>query len=188
MAIEFDAAGKFKPLQYEEELAPFVDLLKAEHVDRYLEIGACFGGTFHRVMTALPKGSIGVTVDLPERRWGMPRSAEALTTVMGDLSALGYDVHSIFGDSKSRDVARHAAKRGPYDAVMIDGDHTYDGVRRDWLTYGQMGKIVAFHDIAAMKGARSGVRKLWLELKEFHRTAEFVRPGGRLGIGVLWNV
>lgn len=188
MPIEFDAVGDFQPLQYEDEIGPFIDLLKAEGVRSYIEVGACYGGTFHRVMSSLPNGSKGTTVDLPAQRWGMPDSEPRLLEVMTDLSAKGYEVGAVWGDSKALDTYSRAKERGPYDALMIDGDHTYEGVRSDWLTYGHLAKVVAFHDIAAMKGKRFGVRKLWLELREHYRHVEFIRPRGKLGIGVLWNV
>ena len=39
----------------------------------------------------------------------------------------------------------------PIDVLFIDGDHTYAGVRQDWLMYRSLcarGALVAFHDIA----------------------------------------
>jgi cephalosporin hydroxylase len=61
----------------------------------------------------------------------------------------------------------------PVDFMFIDGDHSYDGVKRDFEMYSPLvrpGGLVAFHDVVAV-GA-PGVIRFWNELKQTHETEE----------------
>lgn len=50
-----------------------------------------------------------------------------------------------------------------FDLVILDGDHSYDGVRFDYDYYGKYAaKIVAFHDIAGLRDCE-GVADWWGE-------------------------
>lgn len=180
-------------LQDTAELDGFIEYLVSKEVRSYLEVGARYGGTFERVMMALPKGSLGVAIDFPGGDFGDERSAEDLVAATRRLRQKGYDARCIFGPSNSPLVHKRAQQRtgSPYDALLIDGDHSYEGVKSDWLLYGNMGRLVAFHDIAAPKdytnkvGCKVEVRRLWSELKPTYPNVEFITPGSKMGIGVL---
>lgn len=175
------------------ELREFVALLHAEKVARYCEIGARHGDTFHDVMMSLPARSIGVACDLPGGAWGTDSSRKALERAVKDLVRRGYRASCVFGDSSTPATMRIVASRGPYDAILIDGDHRYAGVKADWEVYGGMAPLIAFHDIAGAgcadkhSGLPVEVPKLWAEItKSGRRCVEFISPGSRMGIGVVW--
>lgn len=179
------------PAQDMSELSSFLRLLVENNVRSYLEIGSKYGGTFNMVMRLLPPGSRGVAVDLPGANWGKSDSATFLSTVVGDLRP-AYDVHMIFGNSQSETVKNEVAALGPFDAALIDGDHLYAGAKADWLFYGPMAKLVAFHDVVGEGGRvrKDGlvveVPKLWREIKETGRPCrEFVGRDSVMGIGVV---
>jgi predicted O-methyltransferase YrrM len=182
------------PSQREYELHRFIELLRAERVTRYLEVGARDGDTFFEIMRSLPKGATGVALDLPGATWGQGKSRKRLEDAVRILRTSGYDASCIFGDSTTPATHRLAAMRGPYDAVLIDGDHRYEGVQADWLLYRPLARIVAFHDIAGdgqtTKDGRFPVEvpRLWREIKQAHaRHVEYIdhdNPG--MGIGVVW--
>lgn len=185
-----------KASQHPAELGGFIDLLRRENVRSYLEIGARHGDTFHAVMTALPPGSLGVAVDLPGGAWGVASSRQALERAVADLNGRGYRALAVFGDSTSADVIAAVQAASPtFDAALIDGDHRYDGVSRDWRTWREAARIVAFHDIAG-EGVRQKttgdpveVPRLWRELKAdlppIVSKVEFIAEGSAMGIGVL---
>jgi predicted O-methyltransferase YrrM len=69
------------------------------------------------------------------------------------------------------------------DWLFIDGDHTYRGVKKDWLSYSpkvRPGGFIVLHDIHGIRG----VRRLWRQIKDKHRTIEIIAPGG-WGIGII---
>lgn len=107
-----------------------------------------------------------------------------------ELAAHGFDVEGCLGDSRSPNAVAWAAQSAPYDAVFIDGDHSYEAVRSDWLNYGPMGRVVAFHDIS---GNQDGCVRLWKELTATHKTEEFTAspeeqlPEGVQGVGIVYN-
>lgn len=178
--------------QHPDELGPFVSLLQERGVTRYLEIGARHGDTFHHVMTSLPPGSVGVAVDLPGGLWGKKSSRSALNRAVADLCRRGYKASALFGDSQTEATKRLIVGRGPYDAALIDGDHTYEGVSRDWLLYGNIAGIVAFHDIVGegqaekVTGRAVEVPRLWAEIKASGvPVREFVGRGSLMGIGAV---
>jgi hypothetical protein len=180
-----------KASQDEGELLSFIDLMRRHGVTAYCEIGARHGDTFHAVMSSLPEKSKGVAVDLPGALWGTEKSRQHLKCVIADLRGRGYEATALFGDSQTDATQRILIGRGPFDAVLIDGDHTYYGARRDWELYRGLAPIVAFHDIVGngerekVHGTPVEVPRLWAEIKASGiKTVEFVSPGSVMGIGV----
>lgn len=186
-------SGKPHP-QYPAELARFIALLVAAGVRSYLEVGCRYGDTVHAVGRALARGSRIVALDLPGAKSGQINkgghqdSGRYLEAAVADLrGACGHDARVIFGDSHHPATLAQAAALGPYDALLIDGDHTAVGVMQDWLDYGPLARIVAFHDIAGEGKWSRQVRPVFeaAAIGRHHRT--FIQDGKRRGIGVVWR-
>jgi hypothetical protein len=180
------------PSQDEAELRGFISLLQERGVARYLEIGSRHGDSTHEIAINLPPGSTIVAVDLPGGLWGTERSRPHLERVIADLCARGYKASCIFGDSQTDATKRLIIGRGPYDAILLDGDHTLKGVTRDWQLYGDMAPIVAFHDITGtgqaekVHGSPVEVPILWDAIvRSGESVREFVTPGSHMGIGAV---
>ena len=74
----------------------------------------------------------------------------------------------------------------PVDFIFIDGDHTYEGVRKDFEMYKPLirnGGYIAFHDIVYAEG----VSRFWLEIQKQYSTKwEFISENNpQYGIGIL---
>lgn len=178
--------------QNEFELRGFIGLLSERGVKSYCEIGARHGDTFHEVVCSLPEGSTAVAVDLPGGLWGTEKSREHLESAVSDLCARGYKASCLFGDSQTEETKRIVVGRGPYDAILIDGDHSLGGVTRDWHLYGELAKTIAFHDIVGtgqiekVHGSPVEVPILWQSIyRSGAVTREFVAPGSKMGIGCV---
>lgn len=178
--------------QDEFELRSLIALMQQRGVRSYLEIGARHGDTFYEVMTSLPAGSFGLAMDLPGGLWGTSKSLASLKEATQELEDMGYRIVLSLGDSKLEDSIDTAMAFSPYDAVLIDGDHLYEGVVADWLNYGSLGKMVAFHDIVGagqaekVHGNPVEVPRLWQEIKTSGvEVVEFIAPGSKMGIGVV---
>lgn len=181
-------------LQVEAEIDALADIVRSEGVRSYLEIGSKFGGSLRRVAGVMPIGSKIVSVDLPNgtKAWG--QSKGALKSVIHDFKADGYDTHLIWGNSQSPEIIEKVRRLGPFDAIFIDADHRAPGVAADWKNYGDMGRIVAFHDIGWRRapewvGTRIDVPEFWDSIKKDYRHQEIkLCPTGKNnGIGVLWK-
>lgn len=177
--------------QNEFELSSFIAFLVKNKVTRYLEIGSRHGDTFHEVMRHLPEGSFGCAVDLPGGLWGKKGTEGSLSEACIDLSEKGYAITMILGDSGDQEIVKTVRHFGPFDAILIDGDHTYEGVKRDWDNYGDLGKYVAFHDIVGegqferVSRQKVQVPKLWAEIKSTNEfTVEYIDHDSKMGIGI----
>lgn len=170
------------------EFVRFVDLVRSLGVRRYLEIGCRNGDTFFDVMTAIGPGGLGMAVDLGE-------NADTRRNLSGAAKALwaaGIRAHVVFGRSEEASTVESASALAPFDLILIDGDHTYDGVYRDWTNYARHAPVVAFHDVAAAPnhlsdGKSCGVPKFWDIMRVAFETEEIVTPGSNMGFGILYR-
>lgn len=181
-------------LQDEAEIAAFAELVRAEGVRSYLEIGSKFGGSLDRVAAVMPTGSRMVSIDLPRGTKAWPVSEASLKGVVNNLNKQGHNAQMIWGNSQDRKVIEHARALGPFDLILIDGDHRSAGVTADWQNYAEMGRMIAFHDIAWHRaptwvGTRIDVPEFWASIKTGYRHQEIVLcpTGKNNGIGVLWR-
>lgn len=177
------------------EFKSFIEFAQSVGVKSYLEIGARYGDSFHAMMTHLPKGSIGVAIDLPGAYWGKKGSADDLALACAHLNSCGYHAYCIFGDSQSQRVFNTLMKLDfLFDLVFIDGDHRYEAVKTDFDMYGNLAPYTAFHDINTSQtiskdGHKLGVTKLWNEIKQNHDYYEWINKNSEkdFGIGLLLN-
>lgn len=177
--------------QHPGELDEFAAVLAEENVRSYLEIGSKVGCSLHRVALALPVGSRIVSVDLPH---GDRSTQPHLEACVADLRERGYDAHLILGDSQRADVKFKVDTLAPFDACLIDANHTLPFVRRDWEFYGKRARIVAFHDISYRRDQPPPkgrlpieVPLLWREIKSDYVFMEICKCPADNGIGILWR-
>jgi hypothetical protein len=140
--------------QYPIQFGNYLIELSKYSISSYLEIGTKHGGTFIITVEYLNKfNSIrsAIGVDLFHVK-GLNRYKKYNKNV----KAFAIDSHSV-------EFKKLLNKIGPFDLVLIDGDHSYEGCLSDFLTIKDHAKIFAFHDIVGM--GVPGVVRLWNELK-----------------------
>lgn len=165
------------PNQNRAELIQFVQYAQALNVRQYLEIGSRDGDSLYAVVANMERNCFAVSIDI-EARPGLWQTRQ-------ELSDMGHRCVIIPRSSHDRMAQQMIGAAAPYDLILIDGDHSYEGVRADWQAYGKMGKSVAFHDIANFENP--GVIKLWHEIvtdRSAHCT-EIVVSGSNMGFGIV---
>jgi predicted O-methyltransferase YrrM len=181
--------------QYKPEVAGLIDVLRSEGARSYLEIGCRYGDTFHAVGMSLPEGSRLVAVDLPgarnskRTRTTHSHSGRYLERAARALITSGRPATVIFGDSHSKQIRSQTRDLGPFDAILVDGDHSPEGALADWNDYGPMGRIVAFHDVMmeGRKSASRGPGPLYERLALTHRHKLISVDRHCRGFGIIWR-
>lgn len=154
-------------LQNREELRWLWDRFHAATVGRhsaYLEIGARRGGSFWMLTQAMPVGSMAIAIDMPGARWGDMASDRYLLEVCDELRQRGYYTEPLLLNSHHVSTAlalERVAVMPEFNLIMVDGDHTREGVVLDFEMYRRYlapGGMMAFHDIWVPD---FGVRDAW---------------------------
>ncbi len=155
-------------LQNREELIPFLEWFEAKKIKSYLEIGTWTG----RLVSVLHKLFDLDLVAACDLGWAQ---------TLGLPLHLPDDVVFFAGNSHSEEYKRWRKNLGHIDLVFIDGDHSYEGVRRDYeINSSYPHRFLAFHDIVNPHPAIQGVGKLWRELDGYK--LEIVRPHLDIGL------
>lgn len=160
-----------------------------------VEIGTAKGGTLARWLR-IPSVEIVVSVDLPEGIYGGASLADRqeLTRLASEeAKARGIQFFAIDGPSAwpTTVIKTGAALQArAIDFLFIDGDHSYEGVKKDFELYSPLvDGLIVFHDIVYHTKMKSDVPLLWKELKGDYEHYEFVSPlHNDLGIGVWGGI
>jgi len=190
------------PAQILYEILSLLKMLKELKPQRILEIGTERGGTLFLFTYVAKKDATIISIDLPpgEYHFGYsyPYWKEKLYKSFGFYSQ---KIHLIRGDSHNlrtfKKVKEVLGNEG-VDFLFIDGDHSYEGVKKDFEIYSPLvknggGGVIAFHDIVPHDRAHDpygqvGVSRFWNEIKRRYRHLEIVKDWnqGWAGIGVLF--
>jgi cephalosporin hydroxylase len=180
-----------RPVQVPSELNRFAEIVASICPKKVLEIGTFQGGTLCILARlSAPRATI-ISIDLPGGKFGGGQS-KVRSLLYHTFRKSFQSMYLIRGDSHSEEVAtkiRHITQS--LDVLFIDGDHTYDGVKHDFLSYSPLvrpGGIIAFHDIAEHRKETGGdVPWFWNEVKRSHAHEEIIEnPEQGWGIGVLY--
>jgi predicted O-methyltransferase YrrM len=182
--------GPVRALQRREELLELLEEVQKLRPRYVCEIGTASGGTLYFLTRVAHESALIISIDIatpPYTRFARSKLGRAEQRVM-----------SLNGDSHATEMMerlRALLEGEALDFLFIDGDHSYNGVKRDFELYAPLvrpGGLIAMHDINPDSGDPAGpisgdVPRVWAELRESHRTQEIVHapPGEGLGIGIV---
>jgi hypothetical protein len=168
----FDAHGEAVEdlaMQSREELVGLCQLIERARIRSYLEIGIWTG----RLVTTLHELFDFDLVAACDQGYA---ERFDLTIQLPPVAVW------LRGNSESEEYRRWRAGLGHVDLVLIDADHSYRGVKRDFeINRGYPHRFLAFHDIVGATPQTAGVARFWRELDVGHK-AEIVRPHAELGL------
>lgn len=155
--------------QTPRELAEFLAVAEARGVKRVLEIGTGESAGLARFLIE-EMGYDVVSVDVTKPEVALHTNPKWTF---------------VLSDSKTAEV------EGAFDAVIIDGDHSYAGTKADWERYASLAPLVALHDIApdGWWGKDDQTGGFWREISRDENgklRAEFtetISTHGRQGLG-----
>ena len=171
--------------QYPIQFSKYLVFLSQFHIQSHLEIGVAYGGAFVFSAEYL-------------KRFNPSLTSYCIDVVSPSLLVECYSRKRDFSylTSKSSDLYERIDPQTNFDLVFIDGDHSREGVMRDFELVKDKADIIAFHDIVNFK--TFGAIEAWDDVKNnygnvydfFEFTDQYSeilnkQPGNRLfGIGV----
>lgn len=178
------------PSQVMKEITKLYELVKSENPKTVLEIGTDKGGTLYLWCQAAADDAIIGSIDLSSRRRYSPQRRELyakfIKTAQQKLHFLPFSSHEQSTVEKAK--ALFGGKQIDY--LFIDGDHTYEGVKSDYIMFSPLvksGGLIAFHDIKTVR-PDCGVREVWEEVTKDMDKANFWEYAendyGPLGAGI----
>lgn len=181
----------FRPTQKRSEISALLRLLKDRRPERICEIGGYQGGTLFLFCRAASQTAHLLSIDL---EYTQERSAAYRRFACGQQTICCFSADSHLETTRERVAQWLGGER--LDFLFIDGDHSYNGVRSDFLMYSPLvktGGVIAFHDIHPDYRTRYGratasdvgkVPAFWSSVKRTYTTDELVEDEGQDGYGI----
>jgi predicted O-methyltransferase YrrM len=181
-----------RPQQSDSEFIELAKLVKERQCQYLLEIGTYRGGTLFVFSQLAAAEATIISIDFSLTFLGnFYRFAQR--PLFSKFIRKGQSLFLLRKDSHQPETLSgiHEILQGhKLDFLFIDGDHSYEGVRKDFEMYSPLvrgGGLVAFHDITPCAPPKE-VFKFWNEIKGSYIHKEFIHHTGKgsKGIGALW--
>lgn len=192
-------AIKKKAMQKIKELTSLISLLKRRKLITVVEIGTAKGGSLYAWCRVAQSDATIISIDLPKGAFGGGYTLKEMS-IFRKYKRKHQKLFFFRKNSHLKTTKKELLKKlngRKIDFIMIDGDHTYSGVKKDFQMYSPLVKkdgLIVLHDILFHPQVRScKVDKFWKEIKGNYKYKEFLdkfdeRGFGRWGgIGVIYN-
>lgn len=159
--------------QIPSEIKTLLKDVKNNGASTILDIGTFDGGTLY-LWTRFLEGQKIISIDL-----SFPYGYPSEKTKLFRLFDFDQELHFLRGSSFSNEMigkVSNILKGDKIDFLFVDGDHSYEGVKKDFEQYKPLvreGGIIAFHDIVS---PRYGVLKFWNKIKHKYVSKEIIAP------------
>lgn len=195
-AVFDDFDSILTPLQIKSEIKELLEILKNSGANNLLEIGSANGGTLFLFSGCVSPNAKLVGIDVP---FGRFRATYSIARRSFFKSFIGrkQKLRIIERNSQKKSTLK-AAERfvsgSQFDFIFIDGDHSYEGVKKDFQLYSSLvrdGGLICFHDIVhhppGTVSHAAEVDVFWNSIKSEYDHLEIIENDSQIwgGIGVI---
>ncbi len=183
--VEQVSASPFAPVQKKQEITSLLSFLQQKRPIHICEVGGAAGGTLFLFSHIAPPGARLLSIDLGYTSFHQSiyrRFAKRNQTI----TCLAANSHL----PETVETVRRWLAGSSLDFLFIDGEHTLEGVTRDFYLYSPLvrkGGWIAFHDIVTPRipNPNQQVPVFWADLKKrYSRVLEFVENPDQDGYGI----
>ncbi|MEM7815228.1 MAG: class I SAM-dependent methyltransferase [Candidatus Aenigmatarchaeota archaeon] len=182
--------GLLKSLQIRYEILKLLQILDSVKPKYIVEIGTAYGGSLFLFCRVSSPDAIVVSVDLPGGRFGGGYSG-LRTLIYKSFALRNQQLYLLRANSHHEGTLERVKSLlggNKVDFLFIDGDHTYEGVKKDFAMYKSLvrkGGIIAFHDIAVhLPESGCEVSRFWNEIKSKYMYEEIIESRNQRGFGI----
>lgn len=182
------------PCQIRSEATALISKVRALNPKRVMELGTGKGGNLFLLSRASPADAKIISLDMRGGPFGAGYPSWKIPLLKSfkhgsqEIILVDADSHNI----ETRDKINSILNNEKLDVLFIDGDHTYEGVKRDFELYSpfvRSGGLIAFHDIvdARKLDPTCNVDIFWNELKANYKYEEVIDNKTQIwgGIGII---
>lgn len=195
--FRFPISFFLKPAQVKSEFLSLSEMVKKRNPNIIVEIGTANGGTLLTFSSLMHEEGTIISIDLPGGSFGGGYSRfrvpfyRSFARKKQAISLFRENSHDI----NTLNMLNSVLKGRKIDFLFIDGDHTYEGVKKDFFLYRELvseNGMIAFHDIAVHpENSGCEVHRFWEEIKmeyKKEKILEFIedREQGWGGIGIIF--
>jgi len=183
---------KFSLVQKRDEIVSFTEIVSKLQPKVICDIGSSGGGTIRLFSHYADLNARIISIDIANteiRQKSYPNlMQESQTLTM--INASSYAPQTV-------DKVREWLGYDQIDLIFIDGDHEYEGVKKDFENYSPLvrkGGVIGFHDIVEDYKTRYGketsswvgeVPRYWKEIKnKFSKTEQLIEDPDQDGFGI----
>lgn len=144
--------------QYPNQFSKYLNFLSKQNITSYLEIGCHKGGTFIITVEYLSRFN-NFAHALAVDNW----SRNEMTFYEDFNSKIKYIV-----DDSSSDNFKKLVTERTWDLILIDGNHSYEAVKKDFYNVKNNARFIAFHDIRNI--FCPGTQQIWMDIKQQYQS------------------